>query len=115
MHLTFEKPAALEKSAADVDDAWRAFVAALGPFQLPFDAGFYGGWIPLFCLVVCLYGRKANAIALVPIFAFAAIVVIGPASSTRYVLPMLYTTPLMLGLACNALRAACATRKGAQV
>ena len=111
LHLTFEKPAALEKAAADVDAAWRAFVAALGPFQLPFDAGFYGGWIPLFCLVVCLYGRKANAIALVPIFAFAAIVVIGPASSTRYVLPMLYTTPLMLGLACNALRAACAARK----
>ena len=107
LHLTFSKPPELEKASAEVDRAWRFGVASLGALQFPLDAGFYGGWIPLICLVLCLYGRKANAIALVPVFAFMAIVVIGPASSTRYVLPMLYTTPLMLGVACHALRSRC--------
>jgi len=72
------------------------------PLLFFFTLGFYGGWIPLICLVICLFYDRRCAVMLVPMIACCAILVIGPASGDRYVLPLLYATPIMMGLLCHA-------------
>lgn len=104
LHLNFNKPEPIASAAATVEKAWRVSIPKLGPFQVFFNVGFYGGWIPIICLIICLFKNKRWAIALIPAAVSLAIIVIGPASSVRYALPMLYTTPLMLGVLCTALQ-----------
>ena len=104
LHLTFNKPEPIASASDAFNTLWRKGIPKLGPFQIPFNVGFYGGWIPMICIVICLFKNRKWAISLVPIIIAFGIIVIGPASSVRYALPMLYTTPLMLGILCAALR-----------
>ena len=103
LHLTFYKPEPIKSWMKAVSDGWRAFVPMLGPFQLFFNTGFYGGWIPLTCLVVCLFHMRRYAVALVPMLSFIAILLLSPASSVRYMVALAFTTPLILGLMCASL------------
>ena len=104
LHLTFSKPEPIASVAAAVEAFWRNAIPKLGPFQVFFNTGFYGGWIPLICLIMCLFNDRRWAIALVPALCAIAIILMSPASSVRYVLPLAYTAPLMLGLLCASLR-----------
>jgi len=104
LHLTFDKPEPVKSWMKTASEGWRAFVRMLGPFQVPFNTGFYSGWIPLICLIICLFHDKRYAIALAPMLAYLLIIVLGPASSVRYMISFAYVTPLMLGLLCASLR-----------
>lgn len=104
LHLTFDKPEPIDSWMKGFHDAWRALVPKLGPLQLFLNVGFYGGWIPLTCLAICLFRDRRYAVALVPMLAVIVVVLMSPASSVRYMLPLAFTTPLMLGLLCAALR-----------
>lgn|GEM_PF-2217053 len=74
--------------------------------------GFYGGWMPLICLVLCLFYDRCGAVMLLPMLLCFGILVIGPASSVRYAVPLLYAAPLMMGVLCQTLGRA---RVGARV
>ena len=104
LHLAFYKPEPVKSWMSAASGAWRAFVPSLGPFQVFFNTGFYGGWIPLSCLVVCLFHDRRYAVALVPMVASVAILLVSPASSVRYMVALAFATPLTLGLACASLR-----------
>lgn len=104
LHLTYTKPEPIASASEAFETWWRESVPKLGPFQAFINAGFYGGWIPLLCLVICLFKGRRYAVALVPMVAVIAIIFMSPASSVRYILPLAFTAPLMLGLLCAALR-----------
>lgn len=105
LHLTFDKPEPIESASDSVYRKIAKLYERIGPIAIFFSPGFYGGVIPIICLVICLFSdNKRSVLALVPIIVAVAIVVIGPAGSNRYVLPLLYSTPLMLGILCAALR-----------
>ncbi|MBQ9003418.1 MAG: hypothetical protein IJ087_16340 [Eggerthellaceae bacterium] len=104
LHLSFDKPEPVDSWMKQFSSAWRDLVPKLGPLQLFLSVGFYGGWIPLICLVVCLFNDRRYAVALVPALAVVAIILVSPASSVRYAMPLAYATPLMLGLMCASLR-----------
>ncbi|MBQ3328717.1 MAG: hypothetical protein IJG88_02075 [Eggerthellaceae bacterium] len=63
--------------------------------------GFYGGWMPLICLVLCLFYYRRGAVMLLPMLLCFGILVIGPASCVRYAVPLLYAAPLMMGVLCR--------------
>lgn len=102
LHLDFAKPAELDAIAKRVQSVVEGIYAWHSPLLFFFTLGFYGGWIPLICLAICLFYDKRCAVALVPMLLCCAFLVIGPASGDRYVLPLLYATPLMMGLLCCA-------------
>ena len=104
LHLDFNKPEPVASMAASFEQWWRATIPSLGPFQVLFDVGLYGGWLPLACIVICLFKCRRWTIALVPMIVTLCIIAMSPASLVRYVLPMLYATPIMLGILCIGLR-----------
>ena len=85
--------------------------------SLLFTSGFYGSWVPLIALIGVLYARstmratrkgkrrKAPLLltGLVPTLLCMAFLLVSPVASPRYVLPLLFTAPLLLGWAWFAL------------
>ena len=91
-------------------------ISDLPVVSLFFTMGFYGSWIPFIALALCLYARKPLAkrtfesnhrlrplLGLVPTVFSVALMLITPVASPRYVLPLLFTAPLLLGWAWLAL------------
>lgn len=81
--------------------------------SLIFTEGFYGGWIPFIALAVTLFARRRGVrgadeacylTALAPLAFTMLFLLVSPVASPRYILPMLFTTPLMLGWAWYALK-----------
>ncbi len=89
--------------------------------SLFFTTGFYGGWIPFLSVVTVLYARKRKRcmesgratlgeaprndasgkphliLGIFPVIVCFALLLICPVASPRYVLPMLFGCPLILG------------------
>lgn len=97
LHLDFAKPSPLEEAASALDGFWRE--AGLNPLvALLFGRGLYGGWIPMACLLIACCYKRRNWVVFVPVLLNFGILLISPASSTRYILPLLYCLPLLVGL-----------------
>ncbi len=98
-------------------DSIESKISNLPLVSLFFTQGFYGGWIPVFALLVVLYARRIQTcgsaderssqpmllLGLVPALIVMAFFFVSPVSSPRYVLPMLYISPLLLAWAWYAL------------
>ena len=84
--------------------------------SLIFTEGFYGGWIPFIAIVAVLFARRRTSsrnadapyylTALAPIAFTVLFLLVSPVASPRYILPMMFTTPLLLGWAWFALKGA---------
>lgn len=60
--------------------------------------GTYGGLLPLLALFAALYRRNRSGAVMVPIALASLSMLVCPGAITRYALPLMYATPLMLGL-----------------
>lgn len=75
-----------------------------------FSLGLVAAWIPVFCFLLSAARDKRYWICYSPVILFVCLLSLHPASGERYVLPMLYTTVLTVGLMFSAY-AAKPTRK----
>lgn len=99
-------------------DSIECKISDLPVISLFFTEGFYGGWIPLIALALTLFARRRRAegsplylTALFPIMLSALLLTVSPVASPRYMLPLLFTTPLSLGWAWFALSEQVVNRK----
>ncbi|MDO4890582.1 MAG: DUF6020 family protein [Coriobacteriaceae bacterium] len=74
------------------------------PFSLPLTYGFWGGWIPILAFGCAMFGRRRNAAMLAPFVFTALLLLISPASLSRYLVAPIFLAPLGIGLAIGALR-----------
>lgn len=95
--LTFHKPSAIESLSQKIQDAYNAICRVPG-LNILFSRGLYGGWLPALCLLASMFFQKRYAMAFVPVLASVVFLILSPAASPRYVLPLLYIAPLMCGL-----------------
>lgn len=96
-------------------DSIESAISDLPVISLFFTSGFYGSWVPLIALISVIFARKrVNArlrdrapllvFALVPTIVCCAFLIVSPVASPRYILPLLFTAPLLLGWAWFALK-----------
>ena len=104
LHITMGTPEPIAKANNWFNNAFDSFMET-PPMLFLFGRGMFGGWIPLICIVLSLYGGRRFGVAFVPVMLSIVVILLSPAGQARYVLPMLYTTPLMLGMLCYALNA----------
>ena len=97
------KPEPPKAWAKAVHDAYMDAASSNPLLAVLLGRGLYGGWIPLICCLLAWARDRRYVLAFVPIALSVAVLVVGPTSSARYVLPLFYCAPLLLGLLCNSL------------
>ena len=102
--FTFSRPSKLQAINAKLKATLKKPATRLPVLGWPFTKGFYGGWIPIACFFIALVASRRKAVAFMPLFVAFAFVLISPIPSARYVIPMLFSLPLLIGVACWALR-----------
>lgn len=98
INFTFYKPEPLKTWAQEVQDGYVGLIENNPAAAILLGRGMFGGWIPLCCIFLAACNNRRYWIVFAPIMLSIAVLVVSPAGSTRYMLPMLYATPLMLGL-----------------
>lgn len=98
VQLTFSKPEPLASWAQRIQDAYVGLVENNPIAAILLGRGMFGGWIPFCCILLAACNNRRYWIVFAPIILSIAVLVVSPAGSTRYMLPLLYATPLMLGL-----------------
>ena len=97
-HLDMHRPDQLIRLSRGLDRIWKALRNC--PWLSLFATrGLYGGWIPFGCLMVTLYRRKRDVLALTPVALTMATFLVCPTALTRYMYMMLVILPLCLGWA----------------
>ena len=99
-------------------DSIECAISDLPIISLFFTEGFFGSWVPFIAFMVTLFARRnarrhAEASgetppfyigALMPIVFCCLFLIVSPVASPRYVLPMMFCTPLLFGWAWYAMR-----------
>ena len=76
-----------------------SFELVTWPFvSLLISKGLYGGWIPLFAFIIVLFCRREYAPLLTPVVLATLTLMMCPVDNARYVFPLLYSCPMILGL-----------------
>lgn len=97
-NISFYKPEPIRTWASNVEAAYLNLVET-NPFAaILLSRGLFGGWIPFCCILLAACNNRKYWVAYAPIIVSIAVLVVSPAGSTRYMLPLLYVLPLMLGL-----------------
>ena len=102
LHLTFFKPEAIKDANLAFQKAFYT-IADLPGFNVILSKGLFGAWIPIICIVLSLWGGRRFLVAYAPILFSVLLIILSPVVSTRYIIPLLFTTVLSLGLLCYAL------------
>lgn len=84
----------------DAPRAWYVLLRSTPVVSLLFNAGFYSLWPPLFCLYYFFKDRGKRWILplLTPVSISFASCLISPVFDTRYVLPMIFESPILFSL-----------------
>lgn len=78
-----------------LDGAYNLMARTLWPF---FNFALFATWIPLFSLFYALRSRRWDTVAwLVPALAAVLSIFVGPVVIPRYIIPVVYATPLVAG------------------
>ena len=102
LNITISKPEPFKSAAASFDDAYSSAASGNIFFALFFGKGFYGGWLPIICILIAASNNRRNWIAYMPIILTVLAIIVGPGSMVRYIYPLVYTVPLMLGMLCGS-------------
>lgn len=108
--ITIHKPEALNVASSKIEKAYKKILNHMPVANWIFSQGFYGGWLPMLCILMALYNDKRNLIPFVPILGSWVFLIMTPTVADRYILPFLYAAPLLIGLACHSF-----TQKNANV
>lgn len=102
--LSVEKPAALEAFGTQVKNDYYETLDKSPLLSFFFSDALWASWVPLVCMVIALARRKSSAVVFVPPSVLILFLVITPTILSRYMLPLLYTVPLMVGLALGSFK-----------
>lgn len=96
--INLYKPEPLASISTQINEAYKDTISSVPPLRILFSRGLWGCWMPLFCLVLSFAFQKDSLIAFTPILASILFLVISPAASSRYVIPLLFVVQLVIGL-----------------
>lgn len=97
--LSVEKPPALEAVDTQVKIDYYETIAGSPILSFLLSDALWATWVPLICLIVVLRYRRDAVVVFVPALILILFLVITPTILSRYILPLLYTMPLLVGLA----------------
>ena len=97
-HLDMQRPKELIYFSRALNVLWKALMKC-PLLSILATKGFYGGWVPFGCLMVTLYRRRKDVLALAPAALAMATFLICPTALTRYMYSMLVILPLCIGWA----------------
>lgn len=100
--ITFHKPERLNAVSSSIESIYRRSLESLPIINWPFTQGFYGGWLPALCILLAWYNGKKHILPFIPMLGSWVFLIMTPTVADRYLLPFVYTVPLIIGLACYA-------------
>ncbi len=100
-HLSLERPDVLIALDLQLREIQKA-VSELPIISLLSTLGFYGGMLPLTCLLLVLYHRRRLVWAYAPVLLSVFFLLLSPTAATRYILPLAFSAPLIVGWAYHA-------------
>ena len=113
-HLSLKRPAALIAADSQLRQVQET-ISELPIISLISTLGFYGGMLPLSCLLLVLYHRRRLAWAYAPVLLSVFFLLLSPTAATRYILPLAFSAPLIVGWAYHAaMQAKVKVKKSAQ-
>lgn len=92
------KPEDLNAASDAVHKSYVLTVTSNPVLRVFFSRGLWGCWIPLFCLLFCFFKRKDSLVVFIPVLVSILFLLISPATSSRYMIPILCIAPLLIGL-----------------
>ncbi len=100
-HLSIKRPEKLIEADAELRQI-QGTVTGLPVISLISTLGFYGGMLPLTCLLLVLYHRRRLVWAYAPVLLSVFFLLLSPTAATRYILPLAFSAPLIVGWAYHA-------------
>ena len=97
--INVEKPPGLEQINNQVQQVYYDAIDNSILLGFLFSNALWASWVPFACLLCAFVFRKQTLVVFVPAVVVILFLVITPTILSRYMLPLLYTTPLMLGMA----------------
>ena len=100
---SLERPAELADAVESYNSGFTTVATGNPITAFFFSKGLWGGWLPIFCILVALILDRKRAFWLFPIVLAVLMLVLCPVDDARYVFPMLYCAPLLVGVAASAM------------
>ena len=96
--ITLHQPSILEPIATSIKEFLDLQLAIWPISSFFFSKGLYGGWIPVFAFMIVLFNRRKYLSWLTPIVLSTLVLLLCPVDNARYVFPLLYSWPVILGV-----------------